>query len=74
MAANNQDGSVDFTVNNQGSIVLLYPCTDAARTWVEENIGQGGESFQPWYPTIICEPRYIEAILEGISDAGLDFE
>lgn len=28
----------DFEVQNGGSIFLLIPCSDAARTWVEEHI------------------------------------
>ena len=30
----------DFTVQNEGSIVLLHPHTDAARSWIDENIGE----------------------------------
>jgi hypothetical protein len=29
--------------------------------------------FQPWYPTVIVEPRYVGDILEGIEADGLDF-
>jgi len=63
----------DFTVNNQGSIVLLYPSTDAARAWVDEHIGKDN-GFQPYYPTVVCEPRYLGDILEGIGAEGLDVD
>ena len=63
----------DFMVNNAGSIIVLYPQTEAARQWIDEHIGED-KGFQPWYPNVIVEPRYIEAILEGIDSDGLRFE
>ena len=61
---------VDFTVRNEGSIVLLHPHTAAAREWAEENIS--AEGYQPMWPTVVMEPRYTEAVLAGITDAGLE--
>jgi hypothetical protein len=61
----------DFTVRNEGSIVLLTPRTDAAHEWVDENIGQDN-GYQALWPTVVIEPRYLEPILTGIRDAGLE--
>jgi hypothetical protein len=61
----------DFTVQHEGSIILLHPHTDAARSWVDEHIG-ADNGFQPYWPTVVIEPRYFEAIAEGISESGLE--
>ena len=61
---------IDFTLNPQGTIALLCPQTDAARKWVEEHIGQDN-GFQPWWPTVVIEHRYVQAILDGIEGDGL---
>ncbi len=60
----------DFVVQNEGSIFLLHPHTDAARTWVEEHIG-ANNGFQPCWPTVVIEHRYIADIIEGIRNDGL---
>ncbi|MGH2506550.1 MAG: hypothetical protein ACRDHZ_03905 [Ktedonobacteraceae bacterium] len=55
----------DFTVQNEGSIVLLHPHTDAARSWVDENIGEDN-GYQPMWPTVVVEHRFIADIVNGI--------
>ena len=60
----------DFRVENHGSIFLLRPHTDAAKSWVEEHIGQDN-GYQPQYPTILIDARYVEPILHGIVADGL---
>lgn len=60
----------DFVVENHGSIFLLRPLTESARIWVDEHIGTDN-GFQPYYPTVVIEPRYAGAILEGIREYGL---
>ena len=62
--------TVGLRLQNEGSIILLYPQTNAARAWVEEYIGQDN-SFQPYWPTVVVEPRYCGPILEGIAVDGL---
>lgn len=64
---------LDFTIHNFGSILTLNPETDAARAWVDENIGRDN-GYQPWYPdAIIVEPRYVAEIVEGLSAEGLSY-
>ena len=63
--------SPDFTVRNEGSILLLTPHTAPARSWIDEHIGSDN-GFQPWYPTVVIEPRYFVPILEGICQSGLE--
>jgi hypothetical protein len=63
----------DFTIRNEGSILLLTPHTEVAHNWINEHIGRDN-GFQPYYPTVVIEPRYVIAILEGIRVAGLEIE
>jgi hypothetical protein len=60
----------DFRFENHGSIGLLRPITAAAKAWVKEHIGQNN-GYQPMWPTVLIDPRYCEAILEGIAADGL---
>ena len=60
----------DFVVENHGSIFLLKPLTSSATSWLEEHIGQDN-GFQPYWPTVVVEHRYIADIVEGIQNDGL---
>jgi len=61
---------VDFLVENHGSIFLLKPRTPSATSWVEEHIGREN-GYQPYYPTVVVEHRYIADIVAGIQNDGL---
>jgi hypothetical protein len=61
----------DFVVENHSSIFLLRPYTEAARQWVDEHIGPDN-GYQPMYPTVVVEYRYIGEIVEGIQNDGLE--
>jgi hypothetical protein len=58
----------DFEVENHGTIYLLRPKTDAARTWIEENIGEDAQTFGE---AVVVEHRYIADIVAGIREEGL---
>jgi len=58
----------DFTLQDEGSIFLLVP-QNSARIWIAEHISR--EGFQPYWPTIVVEHRYISDIVEGIRNDGL---
>lgn len=60
----------DARIRNHGSVVLIDPLTASAVSWVDENIGRGN-GFQPWYPSVLCEPRYAGAIVDGMRADGL---
>ena len=62
--------TTDITVQDAGSIVLLQPHTGTAKRWLEENIGQDN-GFQPYWPTVVVEPRYLGEIIEGMQADGL---
>ena len=59
----------DFVVENHGSIFFLKPRTPAAISWVEEHIADNG--YQPYYPTVVVEHRYIADIVAGIQNDEL---
>lgn len=67
---NNPKSLSDFLIENHGSIILLRPLTDAARNWVEEFIG-AENGFQPYFPTVVIEPRYLADVLDGVHESGL---
>jgi len=60
----------DFLVENHFSILLIRPLNDRATAWLEDNIDAAG-SFQPYWPTVVVEPRYVADLLEGIRNDGL---
>ena len=60
----------DFTILVDGSIFLLTPLSESARDWIEQNIGKDN-GFQPWWPTVVIEHRYVADILEGIRSDGM---
>jgi hypothetical protein len=60
----------DFTIRDEGSILLLTPHTEPARSWIHEHIGPDN-GYQPYFPTIVIERRYVYDILDGIDSAGL---
>jgi len=64
---------VDISINNQGSIVLLEPLTDAGRAWVKEHIGEDN-GYQLDWPTVLCDHRYAWPIVKGMWEDGLVVE
>jgi len=69
-AASGSSPTVDFICENHSSIFLLKPLTDSATSWVEEHISQDN-GYQPYFPTVVIEPRYVADIVEGIQNYGL---
>jgi hypothetical protein len=59
----------DVKVENHSSLILLKTLTPAAVAWVEENVSRSG--FQPYWPFLVCEPRYTQAVIDGARTAGL---
>lgn len=62
--------SRDFVLENHGSVFLLCPQNEQAIAWVNEHIGSEN-GFQPYWPTVVVEHRYISDIVEGIRNDGL---
>ena len=70
VSSGSSPGQPDFEVENHGSIILLRPLTESAHLWIDEQIGSHN-GYQPYYPTVVIEPRYLGPILEGIKDDGM---
>ena len=60
----------DFTVRYEGGLVLLVPNTKLGINWANHNIG-ADNGYQPYWPTVILEHRYVEGVLAGIARLGL---
>jgi hypothetical protein len=59
----------DFTINDQGTIVIISAKNRKARRWVKTFVSP--EGYQPNYPEmVIVEPRYAEAVVKGIIADG----
>jgi hypothetical protein len=61
---------LDFRVDNHGSILLIVPLSASGREWLKENIG-ADNGYQPYFPTVIVEPRFLDDIITGIQRDGL---
>ncbi len=60
----------DFRVEFHGAIVLVCPLTKPGFRWVERHIG-ADNGYQPYWPTVILEPRYLDGVIAGIRRDGL---
>jgi hypothetical protein len=62
--------NVDFILRDEGSLVLLVPISHAAHNFVAERIGSDN-GFQPMWPTVVIERRYVQDILDGVIAEGM---
>lgn len=60
----------DLIIDDQGSIILLRPNTSEGEGWIDDNIGPDN-GYQPYYPAVIVEPRYLGNIVHGATEDGL---
>jgi hypothetical protein len=65
-----QKPAVDFVLENHFSIFVVRPVSDAAKAWVEENVGCDS-GFHPDYPMLVVEHRYVSDLVQGILGDGL---
>ena len=65
---NTRPDSPDFLVENHFTIFLLYPLSDSAKNWVEENLPSDRMTFGEG---IVIEARCFWPILDGIQSDGL---
>jgi hypothetical protein len=52
------------TVENHGSIMLVRPDDEAEREWLGENTSEESQWFGG---ALVVEPRYLEALLDGLA-------
>ena len=60
----------DFTVENHGSVVIIRPNTPAGIEWANANVGRSN-GYQPLWPSMLFEPRYVDQVISGIQSDGL---
>jgi hypothetical protein len=53
-----------------GAILLLVLLSNGGLQWIERHIG-ADNGCQPYYPTVILEPRYLDGVIAGIPRNGL---
>jgi hypothetical protein len=61
---------VDLVFENHLSLFLIRPVSFTGQSWLDENVGN--ESTLTFGNAVVCEPRYVEAILQGAIAAGLE--
>lgn len=59
----------DFTVHDEGSVVLINPLSPAAKDWLDEHAVT--ESWQWWAGMLAVEHRYAQALIEAMQEEGL---
>ena len=61
----------DIAVEYHGSLWLVRPLTQAGTRWLEQHIP---EDVQFFGSALAVEPRYVDALVEGIVGAGLEVQ
>jgi hypothetical protein len=62
--------SLDLRFENHFSLFLIRPCSETGRRWLDDNVGD--DSTRTFGNAIVCESRFVEAILRGAIDTGLE--
>jgi hypothetical protein len=55
-------------VENSKPRFKRIPLTDSGRAWIDRDVSR--EGFQPYWPTVIIEARYLGQVLDGIVAEG----
>jgi hypothetical protein len=59
----------DLVFENHLSLFLIRPVSSTGQSWLDENVGD--DSTLTFGNAVVCEPRYVEAILQGATADGL---
>jgi hypothetical protein len=60
----------DVLVEGGGSVYIFRPLSDVAREWIDTHIGEDN-GYQPYYPSVVVEHRYIADLVQGAIADGL---
>jgi hypothetical protein len=60
-------------IDNQGSIVIFFPDTDAELTWLTDNTQTEAWQWQGKgsLPSLVVDHRFAQDLAEGIKEAGI---
>lgn len=62
---------MDILIRYDGSkLFLVCGLTKPARDWLDENV----DAQLTWGANLVVEDRYIEPLLDGLSEAGFTYE
>lgn len=58
----------DFSIYNGGSVMILRGHSEECEAWIEQNVGN--DETQTFAGGIVVEPRYMQAIIDGLEAEG----
>jgi hypothetical protein len=61
---------LDLVFENHLSLFLIRAVSFTGKSWLDKNVGEDGTL--TFGNAVVCEPRYVESILRGAIDAGLE--
>ena len=61
--------TIDVEVTGAGTVYAMNPLTEAAQRWLEDNIGSDAVYL---HGALMVEWRYLEEIIDGMLDDGLE--
>ena len=61
--------TTDITLHDHGSVVFAHPHTAAAEAWIADHVDPDAQCWGAH--AIVVEPRYVDALAEGIRADGL---
>ena len=70
--SNQSPTSADLCFDNHFSLFLIRPLSPAGQQFLDDNVGN--EDTLTFGNAVVCEPRYVEAILHGAIAAGLEVQ
>jgi hypothetical protein len=65
--------SVDFWLDNHGSLGILRPYSERAKEWMDERKLEnafGQDNYLFGFGGMVIEPRYFNTIVEALTDEG----
>ena len=60
----------DFRVQDEGTIIVLHPCNDYARTWIQETLYGDDSSPTWWGGGVVIDRRCFVPIFDSLVDEG----
>jgi hypothetical protein len=63
---------LDLVFENHLSLFLIRPVSSTGQSWLDANVGE--QETLTFGNAVVCEPRYVEAIIQGAVAAGLEVE
>lgn len=67
---NTHGSQIDLVFENHFSLFLIRPASPLGQQWLDENVGD--ENTLTFGGAVVCEPRYVEPIVQGAVEAGLE--